>query len=1039
MKTDWLDEFRNPSSAYRGKPFWAWNGKLDPDELRRQVRVMREMGLGGFFMHSRVGLGTPYLSDEWFECIHACVDEAAKLDMEAWMYDEDRWPSGAGGGLVTCDPRYSKRDLNLTILNSASKLKWDKDTVAAFTATIDGFDATNVKRIPRGKKPKLAKGDSVLLFEVAIAGKSDWYNGQTYLDVLNPDAVKRFMEVTHEAYLARCGDAFGKAIPGMFTDEPNYGVAFFHPDQAGVQGSTPWTGRLPRVFKERYGYDLLAKLPEVFFNVDGKSITPARHDYHDCLTHLFVDSFSRQLSEWCGEHGLLHTGHVLLEQPLAPQANVVGSAMRFYEHMQAPGMDLLMQISREIDTAKQVASVARQFGRKWRLTETYGCTGWDFNFAGHKALGDWQAAMGINLRCQHLSWYTMEGEAKRDYPASIFYQSPWWQDYRTVEDYFARIGVAMTQGVEVRDLLVIHPIESIWMTCVHWPHGDDAIDVALNELRDALLLANLDFDYGDEDILARHGKVRKGDAPTLRVNKAEYKAVVVPPMRTIRKSTLALLKRFRDAGGLVVFAGDIANHVDALPCTCAADFARECTRTPHKSRKLVEAVDAATRRVSITDADGAEIPATLHLLREDADAMYLFICNTGHQFDRHTFGDAEPYVVKRTLEYPDVRVRGFAQCAGDPVELDLTTGDRLAADAKLKKSGWEVRTSLPQLGSRLFVFPKRRDRKSLPAARKLKDVRTQTLNPKRWDLTLSECNALVLDRPTFRIDGGRTQKANDILHADQLVRDAMGVTRRGGEMVQPWARTPNPKPKRVSVELNYTFDVRAIPSGDLSLGIEQPATFTIELNGVAINPDAEAGWWTDKSLRRVPVDPGILRVGVNTLRLVCDYHEDHPGLEIVYLLGNFGTNVRGTDVTMTAAPAELKLGDWTRQRLAFYGGSASYRCKVNPKVTPSQRVFVQLPGYLGTAAAVSVNGVRAGVTAWAPQEVEITDLLTGGPVELAIEVLGSRRNSHGPLHVKTMPDWVGPGAFVDLGDNWSDEYNLAPCGLTAAPKLVVRK
>jgi hypothetical protein len=1039
MKTNWLDEFRNPSSAYRGKPFWAWNGKLEPDELRRQIRVMRDMGLGGFFMHSRVGLATPYLSDEWFKCIDACVDEADVQNMEAWMYDEDRWPSGAGGGLVTCDERFSKRDLTLMILDSASKLKWEKNTLAAFTATVDEFDATNVKRVARGKTPKLTKGDSLLVFTVNLAHKSDWYNGQTYLDVLNPDAVKRFMEVTHETYLARCGEEFGKTIPGMFTDEPNYGTAFFHPNQAGIQGSSPWTDRLPKVFKERYGYDLLAKLPEVFFNVNGTVVTPTRHDYHDCLTHLFVESFSKQLSDWCEENNLLHTGHVLLEQPLAAQANEVGAAMRFYEHMQAPGMDLLMQISREIDTAKQVASVARQFGRKWRLSETYGCTGWDFNFAGHKALGDWQAAMGINLRCQHLSWYTMEGEAKRDYPASISYQSPWWRDYRTVEDYFARIGVAMTQGVEVRDLLVIHPIESLWMTCVHWPHGDDTIDIALNELRDALLLANIDFDYGDEDILSRHGKVRKGETPTLRVNKAEYKAVVVPPMRTIRKSTLALLKRFQAAGGLVVFAGDVAPHVDALPCTCAKDFATTCTRTPHKGRKLVDAVDATTRRVSITDGDGAEVSATLHLLREDANAMYLFICNTGHQFDRNVFGAAEPYVAKRTLEFPDVRVRGFAECNGAPIELDPASGDRLSTDAKRTKAGWEVKTSLPQLGSRLFIFPKKTTRAKLAPVPKLKPVSSRALNPKQWDISLSECNSLALDRPTFRIRTDRTKKANDILHVDQLVRDSLGITRRGGEMVQPWARTPNPKPNRTDVELTYTFDVKAIPSGDLFLGLEQPRTFSVELNGTPVNTAADSGWWVDKSLRRIPLDPNVLRTGTNTLRLVCDYHEDHPGLEIAYLLGNFGTSVRGTEVTMTAAPTQLKLGNWTKQGLAFYGGSTSYRATIRPKLTPKQRLFVQVAGYQGTAVAVSVNGVRAGVTAWAPHEVEITDLLGDGPAELAIEVLGSRRNSHGPLHVKKMPNWVGPGAFVDLEDNWSDDYNLVPTGLMAPPKLIVRR
>ncbi len=1039
MTMSWLNEFNVPSSAYRGKPFWAWNGQLDPDELRRQIRVMQEMGLGGFFMHSRVGLATPYLSDEWFECIDACVDEAGKCDMEAWMYDEDRWPSGAGGGLVTCDQRYSKRDLTLTIHNSARGFTWSKDILAAFTATTDGHAATDVRRVPRGKTPTLAQGQSLLVFTVTIAHKSDWYNGETYLDVLNPAAVKRFMEVTHEAYLAHCGEAFGKVIPGMFTDEPNYGPQFFHPENDGCQGSTPWTDSLPKVFRQRYGYDLLKHLVEIFFNVDGQPFTPARHDYHDCLTHMFVEAFSRQLSQWCEDHGLLHTGHVLLEQPLAAQANMVGSAMRFYEHMQAPGMDLLMQISREIDTAKQVASVARQFGRKWRLTETYGCTGWDFNFAGHKALGDWQAAMGINLRCQHLSWYTMEGEAKRDYPASIFYQSPWWRDYRTVEDYFARIHVVMTQGTEVRDLLVIHPIESLWMNCIHWPHGDDPIDVALNELRDSLLAGNIDFDYGDEDILARHGKVRRGNTPTLRVNKAEYKAVVVPPLRTMRRSTLDLLKRFQAAGGLVVFAGDVATHVDAVASDEAAAFARQCVRTPRKGTKLVAAVDAAARRLSITDGEGQELVPSLYLLREDADAMYLFVCNTGHDFRRNVFGAAEPYVAKRTLAFPDVRITGFADCAGAPIELDPTTGNRFAANARHTKAGWVIRTSLPQHGSRLFVLPKKASRSKSAALPALKQVSSRAINPKQWGLTLTECNSLVLDRPTYRVGSGRTKAATDILVIDRAVCDSLGLTRRGGEMVQPWARTPSPTPKRTPVELTYTFDVHALPSGDLFVGLERPESFSIELNGTPIQTDAACGWWVDKSLRRVPLSPAVLRLGTNTLRLVCDYDENHPGLEIVYLLGNFGTRVRGTDVALTAVPTELKLGDWTKQGLAFYGGSVAYRSTISPKITGKQRVFVQVLDYHGTAVAVSVNGQRAGVTAWAPHEVEITDLLDGNPAELAIEVLGSRRNSHGPLHVRTMPNWVGPGAFIDQDDNTLAGYNLIASGLMAAPRLIVRK
>lgn len=62
MDSPVFDEFAHPSSAYRGMPFWAWNGKLEREELRRQIRVLQRMGMGGFFMHARVGLDTPYLT-----------------------------------------------------------------------------------------------------------------------------------------------------------------------------------------------------------------------------------------------------------------------------------------------------------------------------------------------------------------------------------------------------------------------------------------------------------------------------------------------------------------------------------------------------------------------------------------------------------------------------------------------------------------------------------------------------------------------------------------------------------------------------------------------------------------------------------------------------------------------------------------------------------------------------------------------------------------------------------------------------------------
>ena len=74
-----LNHLNNPPMEFRGVPFWSWNGTLEETELRRQIRVMKEMGFGGFFMHSRLGLATEYLSEEWFRLVNVCIDEAEKL------------------------------------------------------------------------------------------------------------------------------------------------------------------------------------------------------------------------------------------------------------------------------------------------------------------------------------------------------------------------------------------------------------------------------------------------------------------------------------------------------------------------------------------------------------------------------------------------------------------------------------------------------------------------------------------------------------------------------------------------------------------------------------------------------------------------------------------------------------------------------------------------------------------------------------------------------------------------------------------------
>ena len=1058
MSAPLIEQFTSPPSAYRGKPFWSWNARMEEGELRRQIRLMHRMGLGGFFMHARVGLATPYLSDQWFQCVGACVDEAGKLGMEAWLYDEDRWPSGPAGGFVTENPAHRRKQLVCIERPSARGFKWDADTLAVFTARIDGQVARDVKRIGKRTRPSTAGGRKLLVFKVHTDSGPEGYEQHCYIDTMSRDAVAAFIGITHEAYRERFGEHFGKLIPGTFTDEPNYSwIAARRPEQpaadAVIETAAPWTPELPDRFAGRTGRDLLEALPELFYLVGNRGVSATRWHYYECCTALFVEAFSKQIGEWCGENNLLSTGHMLAEDDLIQQTETIGCAMRHYEYMQAPGMDQLTEPHRQYDTAKQVGSVARQFGRRWRLNELYGCTGWDFPFAGHKALGDWQAALGINIRCQHLAWYSMAGQAKRDYPASTFYQSPWWDAYPAVEDYFARVHTVLAHGQEVRDLLVLQPIESVWALTPRGgrPAGVDAagqplpgpgdIQHAVGELRDELLSHQVDFDYGDEGILARHGRVGRSDGqPALRVNQAAYKAVIVPSAVTLRASTVALLEEFRQAGGEVVFCGRVADHVDAEPSPAVGELADAC-RQVQSAASARKAVEPACRRLEVTHA-GKTAPGVLYQLRQDRDNLYLFVCNTG--FSRKDMkAPATPFLKGRKESYPDVRIAGFADCAGQPQQWDPQTGQRTAAVAERDEQGrWVIATDLPRFASRIFVVPKKASRKKLPPAPQLRDVRRSKLDPKAWPIRLSEPNVVVLDRPAWRLGAsGRFKTGTEIIALDMAVREQMDLLPRAGKMIQPWARKPQPKGHHQSLSLQYAFDIQQPPPGPLHLGLEFPELYEIRVNGRPLCSDMDDGWWVDRSLRTLAIDPAMLVRGTNRVELTTDYHQDHPGLEIVYLLGRFGTKVRDTEVTLTAAPEQLKLGNWTRQGLSFYSGTVSYLSTIRPKLASDERLFLRVGGYEGVAVRAWLNGQCCGVAGWEPNEIELTEhLADAARCELAIEVLGHRRNSHGPLHVALDKlRWTGPSRLTPGVQPRTEGYHLVPCGLTAPPELIVRQ
>ncbi|HUU42769.1 MAG TPA: hypothetical protein VMX57_03265, partial [Planctomycetota bacterium] len=356
--------FADPGKDYRSAPFWSWNSRMDPREVRRQVRDMKAHGMGGFFMHSRVGLETPYMSGEWMRAIRAAVEEAARVGMKAWLYDEDRWPSGAAGGLVPARGE-ACRQKRLTMRIHREKFTPAGDELRVFAICTDRARLRAARRLRASDTTK--RGETALTFGMETSEPGPWFNGWPYGDNLSAESVRALIETTYIPY----GDALKKhiprVVPGIFTDEPNVSQRSPHPDRAR---NIPWTAAFVDEFKARRGYNLLDVLPSFFF--DGPRSRKVRHDYWKTVCELFAQNFSKQLGTWCRRHKFALTGHYNAEGSLLSQMNSAGAVMPNYVWQDAPGIDILTEQRREFLTVKQTSSVASQFGRKTVLCEIYG-------------------------------------------------------------------------------------------------------------------------------------------------------------------------------------------------------------------------------------------------------------------------------------------------------------------------------------------------------------------------------------------------------------------------------------------------------------------------------------------------------------------------------------------------------------------------------------------------------------------------------------------------------------------------------------------
>ena len=199
---------------------------LTEQQIRDTLRDLAGQKVKQVWVHPRPGLMTPYLSDDWFRLWKVALNEAERLDMNVWIYDENSYPSGfAGGWVPELMPESRGRGLTLRETNAAPK--WSDDLIGVYR--LDGDACENVTaKVKAGEA--LPEARYLVAAEVR-AKNSPWHGNRCYVNLLSPGVTEKFLEVTMEPYRREIGKQFGKRVPGVFTDEPNINPA----------GGLPWS------------------------------------------------------------------------------------------------------------------------------------------------------------------------------------------------------------------------------------------------------------------------------------------------------------------------------------------------------------------------------------------------------------------------------------------------------------------------------------------------------------------------------------------------------------------------------------------------------------------------------------------------------------------------------------------------------------------------------------------------------------------------------------------------------------------------------
>ncbi len=1010
--------FSHPPMDVRPAAFWFLNDHLDPKRCIEQFVQMLDAGMGGAVLHAREGLPyAEYLDESWFDTIQAVLQCAKERGATAWLYDELGWPSGVVAGRLPQEyPELRMMHLAMCDLAINKNTTLPENLVAAFLLTQDnsnhGYqhrrdgsisllpDPVDYTPIPLPVDTKEYEGKRILLFHT--------YRWEHLPNYFAPEFTKKFLEMTHAQYYTRFPEYFGDTLTHAFMDETG---------MRGCAASLPWDTGFAEEFKTRRGYDLLMQLPDLFFETAAHQTT--RFDYWTLVAEKFREGFAIPMNEWCTEHKLRYSGHYEFEAPLKEAIRQHGALMPLYAHQGMIGIDILgndfysRRFAMEsylfhIITIKQAASVNHQLSKGGLLCECFGVGGHAMGPEAMHSATQFLLALGVTFFSHHAPFYSIRGNRKLDCPPFIDWREPYWPYIRKYFNEVTRGGWLLSQGRPCVDVLVLHPAASMQASyrLFRCPEEYKAESYLLDAdlpfemvekhfalLSSQLLDAQIDFDYGDEELMGQHGDV---EDRLLRVGDMRYRWVVIPPSTNMRSSTLALLRRFQEAGGELILLGSAPHLLDGRPSTETRQFFQE------HAMRIVDGVDLfdyapliqelvkRKARTVILETSLDEERSQLKVQRrrwEERDVLYL----------ANIAEDALEGIITFT---PALR--------GSVEKWDLATGE--TTPVALCESDAPCTLSLSWAPKEAYALVTTPEAHSVHAAPVL-ETPTVCLTPK-WRAKRTSDNMLVLD--------------TCLLQHNSMVETPLWQARE--HLRDQRAQSTSP----VNFYTRYTFHVStAYPANTpCKLAIEFPPNASIRLNGRRINTESDQ-YFLDPAIRRLAL-PSILP-GINTLDISA-YYEHEEQLQPPIILGDFQLVTEDNiHFVLGLSPSTLGIGSWPHIGMPFYAGVVRYRTEV--ELEEAKKVLLNCP-HLNGSAEIYVNDNAVAQLLWPPYQCDISHAVQPGKNKIEIHVANTLRNLFGPHYAANEEQMTGFAKDSYFGEFEQPKHFLED-GLLSPPEILI--